>query len=253
MKISNSLPQSPVLFAEGSYGKLYLTYDCLTNKLILIKHIKNTNALNEAYIQSRISHPLIIKLYWVKILNDHELILGLEYFNNLSLEDYIQHKEIFTEKSIFKIFRQLVDVTRYLHSINIVHGDIKTDNILVDSDFNIKLCDFGFSKEIQKGDMIKDLRGSLFYYPPELIHKKIYDGKKADIWCLGIVLYTLICGNPPSRDDKLSVIFSSKIKNNSELYTMILGMLNPEFKQRWGLEEIDVCKWYKNMKEKYKK
>merc|ERR1712106_60038 len=92
---------------------------------------------------------------------------------------------------------QIIAALRYCHSRGIVHRDLKADNLLLDKDLNIKLADFGFSNYYKPGVLLSTWCGSPPYAAPELFEGKEYDGPKADIWSLGVILYLLVCGHLP--------------------------------------------------------
>lgn len=100
------------------------------------------------------------------------------------------------EAAAKKIIRQLFQAINYLHNINIVHRDIKLENILIeDESFNIKLADFGFAS-VFDGNNLNETVGSPIFMPPEIIQKKNYDSK-VDIWSAGVVTYFILTGKPP--------------------------------------------------------
>ena len=101
---------------------------------------------------------------------------------------------------------------KYIHSKNIAHRDIKLDNILLDCEKGVKICDFGVSKIIKKGQVIKEQCGTPAYLAPEIIIDTGYEGFFVDIWSLGVLLYAMLCGTVPF-----------KAPNLDELHRLILA------------------------------
>ena len=122
-----------------------------------------------------------------------------EYLKNGELHNYIfLLKKKFSEEISRKIFYDLVKAVETCHKCGITHGDIKLQNILLNSNFNIKLIDFGFAKNIKDG-LISEITGTRFYNAPEMFccATKGYDGVMADIFSLGVVLFILVMGFYP--------------------------------------------------------
>ncbi|CAO2608042.1 Sperm motility kinase 2A [Lemmus lemmus] len=111
------------------------------------------------------------------------------------------------EQEARPIFRQVVSAVHYLHQRRIVHRDIKLENILIDREGKVKLCDFGLAIQVAEGQMLKKVCGSLLYMAPEILAKilasKPYDGLAVDMWSLGVVLYVLVTGQFPYTEDTL--------------------------------------------------
>ena len=92
------------------------------------------------------------------------------------------------------IFKQLIETIKYIHSKGIFYRDIKPDNFLLNINNNIKLCDFGVSKEIKKGQLITDSCGTSAFIAPEILLDEPYDPYMTDIWSSSVVLYVMVSG-----------------------------------------------------------
>lgn len=92
---------------------------------------------------------------------------------------------------------------RHCHLKNVLHRDIKLDNILLDHKLGVKICDFGVSRFTKKGNYIKEQCGTPAYIAPEIIKDKGYEGFSADLWSLGVLLYVMISGTFPFTADNL--------------------------------------------------
>jgi serine/threonine protein kinase len=101
-----------------------------------------------------------------------------------------------------KIFAQLVGAVAYVHNKSCVHRDLKLENILLDKNENVKLCDFGFTREYEgKSSYLQTFCGTICYSAPEMLKGEKYAGEKVDVWSLGIILYALLAGELPFDED----------------------------------------------------
>lgn len=101
-----------------------------------------------------------------------------------------------------RIFTQLVGAVAYVHDMSCVHRDLKLENILLDKNANVKLVDFGFTREYEgKMSYLQTFCGTVCYSAPEMIKGEKYAGEKVDVWSLGIILFALLMGELPFDDD----------------------------------------------------
>lgn len=105
-------------------------------------------------------------------------------------------------EKVQKIFTQLVGAVTYVHNQQCVHRDLKLENILLDKNENVKLCDFGFTREYEgKASYLQTFCGTVCYSAPEMLKGEKYAGEKVDVWSLGVILYALLTGELPFDDD----------------------------------------------------
>ncbi|KAJ5085582.1 hypothetical protein N7532_010353 [Penicillium argentinense] len=192
------------LIGKGSFGKVYLASHKLTNgsKVVLKSSSKeDTNLSREIHHHRQFLHPHIARLYEV-VVTENLVWLVLEYCPGDELYNYLlDHGPLPVEK-VKRIFTQLVGAVAYVHSKSCVHRDLKLENILLDKHENVKLCDFGFTREYEgKASYLQTFCGTICYSAPEMLKGEKYAGEKVDVWSLGIILYALLAGELPYDDD----------------------------------------------------
>lgn len=133
----------------------------------------------------------------------------------------------------------------YLHNNNIIHRDIKPQNILISANGIVKIADFGFARAIESKAMITSIKGTPLYMAPELLRESPYN-QKADLWSLGVILYELFVGQPPFYTNSFPTLMN-KIMNESIKYPETMGSQFKEFlkgllvknhKERWDWNKI---------------
>ncbi|CAG0913444.1 unnamed protein product [Notodromas monacha] len=189
---------------KGNFAKVKLAKHVPTGKEVAIKIIDKTqlnpNSLQKLFREVRImkilDHPNIVKLFQV-IETEKTLYLVMEYASGGEVFDYLVFHGRMKEKEARAKFRQIVSAVQYCHQKKIIHRDLKAENLLLDSEMNIKIADFGFSNEFTPGNKLDTFCGSPPYAAPELFQGKKYDGPEVDVWSLGVILYTLVSGSLP--------------------------------------------------------
>ena len=155
----------------------------------------------EIEIWPKLKHPHIIRL--LDIFEDSRRVyMILEYGENGDVLRYIQRSGAIKEPMARDWLRQISEAVRYLHEQNITHRDLKLENLLLDANYNIKICDFGFVKEDHNRDLSSTYCGSKSYAAPEILKGEPYDPRKADIWAIGVILYIFVTGKMPFDESK---------------------------------------------------
>ncbi|KAF2099191.1 kinase-like protein, partial [Rhizodiscina lignyota] len=200
------------LIGKGSFGKVYLASHKLTNgsKVVLKSARKDdANLAREIHHHRQFLHPHIARLYEV-IVTESLVWLALEYcpgkFPTTEIGDELYNYLLKTGPievpKVQRIFTQLVGAVSYVHNKSCVHRDLKLENILLDKHENVKLVDFGFTREYEgKSSYLQTWCGTVCYSAPEMLKGEKYAGEKVDVWSLGIILYALLCGELPFDDD----------------------------------------------------
>ncbi|XP_048837208.1 MAP/microtubule affinity-regulating kinase 4 isoform X2 [Brienomyrus brachyistius] len=243
---------------KGNFAKVKLARHILTGREVAIKIIDKTQLnptslqklFREVRIMKGLKHPNIVQLFEV-IETDKTLYLIMEYASGGEVFDYLVSHGRMKEKEARAKFRQIVSAVHYCHQKNIVHRDLKAENLLLDADSNIKIADFGFSNEFTLGNKLDTFCGSPPYAAPELFQGKKYDGPEVDIWSLGVILYTLVSGSLPFDGQNLKElrerVLRGKYRVPFYMSTDCEGILrrflvlNPT--KRCTLEQIMKDKW----------
>ncbi|KAI8060650.1 kinase-like domain-containing protein [Gilbertella persicaria] len=204
----------------GAFSKVYLANHIQTQKFFAIKTIQKGTLLDDPRVRSSIErevgilkyidHPNIVHLE-ATMETEHMMCIVLEYVEGGELFDFVQkmHHASHTaiqENMIKAIFLQLLHAVQWLHEHNIVHRDLKLENILMhkkdDETPILKITDFGLARVVDPDSPLLVTRcGSEEYAAPEIIQQQPYDGRKTDTWALGIILYSLLVGYLPFRYD----------------------------------------------------
>ncbi|TVU12937.1 hypothetical protein EJB05_46613, partial [Eragrostis curvula] len=145
-------------------------------------------------------HPHIVHLYEAVVSSDNKAVyLVMEFAEQGQLFDYVttMDRGRLPEDEARRVFRQVAAAVAFCHRTMVVHRDLKMENILLDSDHNVRVADFGFSKLFRYSKVLSTCCGSREYAAPELHDGRQYIGPEVDVWSCGVILYTMLCGYYP--------------------------------------------------------
>lgn len=192
---------------SGNFGVAKLVKDKRSGELYAVKYIERGPKIDE-HVEREIlnhrslKHPHIIKFKEVLLTETH-LAIVMEYAAGGELFDRISSAGRFSEDEARFFFQQLISGVSYCHSMQICHRDLKLENVLLDgsSTPSLKICDFGYSKSSVLHSQPKSTVGTPAYIAPEVLSRKAYDGKMADVWSCGVTLYVMLVGAYPFEDE----------------------------------------------------
>lgn len=147
-----------------------------------------------------------------------------------------------------EIFRQVVSAIHHLHvKAQIVHRDVKDENVVLDGENQVKLIDFGSAAYVKNGPFDVFV-GTIDYAAPEVLQGKPYGGKEQDVWALGILLYTIVFKENPFYNideilDHPLRLPPLEVPYSEECIDLIQAMLNRDVEQRYDIEKVQNHPW----------
>ena len=255
---------------EGCYGTVFLAMNLITKQNVAIKKINkikeneidDLEVKNEINILRNLDHPNIVKIIEFYSTEDAYYVIT-DYCPSGELFNQINNS--YNEFQLAVLFYQIFSGLYYLHANNIIHRDLKLENILLSEIeknyksnlkyFWIKIIDFGTSKIFSKHRKEKSIVGSSYYIAPEVLNQ-CYN-EKCDTWSVGVILYMLICGKPPfDGKDDFEIIDKIKIgkfddqnkrllNSSEEVQDLVHKLLTVNIKKRLSAHEALGHPWFK--------
>ncbi|KAG0275969.1 hypothetical protein BGZ96_003545 [Linnemannia gamsii] len=247
---------------QGAYGQVKLC--CLKggSTKVVMKYIVKSRILVDCWTNDRILGMIPMEvsiMHTLRRIPHPNIVLMMDFFEDeeyyyvemalhgsgMDLFDYIELTPYMTEDEIRAIFRQICDAVHHLHSNKIVHRDIKDENVILDQNGKIQLIDFGSSAYLKEGKKFDTFCGTLDYAAPEVLTGKKYEGRKQDIWALGILLYTLIYKENPfyNIDEILSRDLRVPFVLSEESIELIRWMLSRDIEKRPLIDDVLAHPW----------
>ncbi|CAK8536254.1 unnamed protein product [Lathyrus sativus] len=253
---------------SGSYAKVALYQSSIDGRHYAIKsfhksHLRKlrvapsetamTDVLREVLIMKMLEHPNIVNL--IEVIDDSEsddFYMVLEYVEGKWVCEGSGRQCALGEETARKYMRDIVSGLTYLHAHNIVHGDIKPDNLLITRHGTVKIGDFSVSQAFEDGnDELRRSPGTPVFTAPECCLGLTYHGKASDTWAVGVTLYCMILGEYPFLGDTLQDTYDRIVNNpieipddiNPQLKNLIEGLLCKDPEQRMTLTEVAEHDW----------
>ncbi|KAL6578432.1 CBL-interacting serine/threonine-protein kinase 8 [Orobanche minor] len=247
---------------EGTFAKVKFAQNTETGESVamkvldrstIIKHKMVDQIKREISIMKRVRHLYVVRLHEV-LASRTKIYIILEFITGGELFDKIVHHGRLSESESRRYFQQLIDGVDYCHSKGVYHRDLKPENLLLDSQGNLKISDFGLSAFPAEGvSVLRTTCGTPNYVAPEVLSHKGYNGALADTWSCGVILYVLMAGFLPFDEIDLTTLYG-KIETARfscpswfpvGVKSLIHRILDPNPETRLRIEEIRNDEWFK--------
>lgn len=211
----------------------------------------------ELAVLLRVQHPHIIRVH--AILKCHsKIFIFMRYAEMGDLLTFILARGPIGENQSRIWGRQVALALQYLHELGIAHRDMKCENILITTNLNVKLSDFGFSRHVMKdglAELSRTFCGSFDYAAPEILKGQPYDARASDMWAYGVMLYVMLNKSMPFKGRTKVVYdaqmgrkwqFRSRVRNklSDQVRSLIANLLEPNPIIRWTVEEVLIGDWF---------
>ncbi len=206
----NSRYDTKMLIGDGGMANVYLAYDRTLKRHVAIKMLRYELSKDERFIKRfkresaqviNLDHPNIVHVYTVGDYKQQPFIV-MEYVKGKTLKDYLRENGALEPLTAVHIMTQLAEGVLYAHQNNIIHRDLKTQNIMITDEQVVKITDFGIALSSNEADITQTntIMGSVHYLAPELARGNLAT-ERSDIYALGIILYELLTGDVPFKGE----------------------------------------------------
>lgn len=250
---------STQLSISGAYGYVKMAYRNSDRLLVISKFILKEKLCSnfmittddkkeipmEIYLLMRVKHPNIVNVLDVYENEKFFQLIMEKHGSGMDLFEFIDRRPLMDEKLGCFIFRQIAKAVDYLHSLNILHRDLKDENIIIDQNFHIKLIDFGSATFMEEGKMFSTFYGTTEYCSPEVLAGNKYQGPELEVWSLGVTLFVLMFFENPFLDmeDTLRADLMMPQEVTPELEDLLMKMLDKDPKARLSMKELLAHDW----------
>ncbi|XP_060917851.1 serine/threonine-protein kinase NIM1 [Labrus mixtus] len=244
---------------SGTFSRVKMAFNALTKDKVAIKILDKTRLDHQAQrLLSReissmesLQHPNVVRLYEV-VDTPSRLFLVLEYAGGGDLHNRICSEGKLSDNTCKITFAQILSAIKYMHNLNIIHRDLKAENVLFTCSGCVKVADFGFSTQVpNRNDTLDTFCGSPPYAAPELFKDEYYVGPPVDVWAMGVLLFFMVTGSMPFRAETMGKLRRSIIDG---AYTvppwvpgpcqrLIKGILKPAPAERCAIDQMLGCDW----------
>ncbi|CAB04433.4 non-specific serine/threonine protein kinase [Caenorhabditis elegans] len=245
----------------GNFSKVKLGVHQLTKEKVAVKIMDKAKMdakaqkllSREIQAMEEMNHPNIVKLFEV-VETLTRVHLVIEYASGGELYTYVHERGKLTEGDAKPLFAQIVSAVSHMHSRNIVHRDIKAENVMFSSPNTVKLVDFGFSCLVDREQMLRTFCGSPPYAAPELFQDTSYAGELVDVWALGVLLFFMLIGVTPFKAETvpdMKVLITAgkyQIPDYVSLLAteLIKSMLKTDTGQRADIDSVKKHFWMRD-------
>ncbi|XP_010793654.1 PAS domain-containing serine/threonine-protein kinase isoform X3 [Notothenia coriiceps] len=244
---------------KGAFGFVWRAIRRCDGLEVIVKFISKTRIVRDCWVDDPMLGRVSQEIAILTRVQHHNIVKVLEVFENgsyfqmvmenhgdgLDLFEFIDMQPRLDEPLASYIFRQLVAAVFYLRSKNILHRDIKDENIIIDKCFHVRLIDFGSAAMMAPRKLFYNFCGTLEYCSPEVLQGNPYEGPELEMWSLGVLLYTLLFSENPFCG--VEEILEAKLKPpfplSPELRDVLCGLLHPDPAQRMPLDQLLLQAW----------
>ncbi|OWR55454.1 testis-specific serine/threonine-protein kinase 3-like isoform X1 [Danaus plexippus] len=232
------------LIGEGSYAKVFKATHMVdeTRHTVMACKVIDTAQAPRDYLTKflpreldiliRINHPHIVHVSNI-FQRRAKYFIFLRFAENGDLLDFLSQNGAVPENQSRLWMRQILSGIHYIHTMNVAHRDLKCENVLITSNYNVKITDFGFARNVRQRDrdvLSETYCGSLSYAAPEVLKGVPYLPKLADMWSIGIIMYTMLNKALPFNETSVKKLYEKQVMRKWRFRTSVVNTLSNECK-----------------------